>query len=190
MYDLAGLLLVAALPSRNLAWHAGKLAGLAALTTVGLAGFFGWVQFNNFEDDPVPLQNSWPMAEIGQRFDAVWAAHVDAPLRIVGGDPWPAGLVGIDSADQPAMFSNLDTREAPTMTPDRIRRQGMLVVWLKGKPPPAEWIGGRVTGAETFEWSSRAASTPIEIDYAIIPPGAFSGAFPAQSGAPPVDGEP
>ena len=67
--------------------------------------------------------------------------------------------------------------KSPWITPDRLRRQGALVVWEMSPgragltPSLARLVAGRTTSVETFEWRWIQGVEPLQIGYAIIPPG-------------------
>jgi 4-amino-4-deoxy-L-arabinose transferase-like glycosyltransferase len=121
---------------------------------------------------PSPGQYAYPQAKIAHALTKIWHAELHRPLRIVGGDPYTASLVGVASEDRPSMFSDLDTAESPAITPARIAREGMLIVWQDsvGWAPPPQWLAGRAIRRKLVRWSKRPDARPIEIRYAIIPP--------------------
>ena len=82
---------------------------------------------------------SWPQSEISKRFAAIWARETGRPLRIVSGDNWVAGLVGITATDRPSILNNGDPALSPWITRERLEREGMLIVWEAGSKriPPA-----------------------------------------------------
>jgi hypothetical protein len=70
------------------------------------------------------------------------------------------------------MFSELDPIESPAITPERIAREGMLIVWQDGFgwTPPAEWLAGREVKTKPVRWSKAPGAQPILFHYVIVPP--------------------
>jgi hypothetical protein len=121
---------------------------------------------------PQPGQYYYPEAEIGRTFSDIWHKEVQRPLRIVGGDHYTAALVGVRAEDRPSMFSDLNPVESPAITPERIAREGMLIVWQDdfNFTPPPEWLAGREVRVENIPWSDAPDAQPIAIHYVIVPP--------------------
>jgi hypothetical protein len=72
----------------------------------------------------------WRQAEIARRFGEIWARETAGrPLRIVNGRNWVADLVGVTASDHPSIFNHGNLTWSPWITPERIARQGMLIVW-------------------------------------------------------------
>jgi len=120
----------------------------------------------------LPGQYYYPEAEIAETFTKIWHEAVQQPLKIVGGNHYTAALVGVRSEDRPSMFSDLNPIESPAITPDRIAREGMLIVWQDGYKwtPPAEWLAGREVKQQEIPWSDAPGAQPIVIHYVIVPP--------------------
>lgn len=117
----------------------------------------------------------WPQAEIAERMSAVWARETGRPLRIVTGDSWVAGLVGLTAKDGPSILDHGDLKLSPWITPARIDAEGMLVVWdARSKDDPPEVLkpalASRAIKEETFAWPRSKGRPPLVIRYAVIPP--------------------
>jgi 4-amino-4-deoxy-L-arabinose transferase-like glycosyltransferase len=171
MYSLMGLVLLEFWPGavlRRVTLRAA-LVPLAAMAFMAVSTGRDLIQDARGE---VPGQYAYPQAKIAHRLTKVWHTAMHRPLAIVGGDPYTASLVGVDSKDRPSMFSDLDPRESPAITPERIARDGMLIVWQDdlGWSPPASWLQGRHVGLKLIRWSKDPRSKPIAIRYAIVPP--------------------
>jgi len=174
MFSFLGLLLLAVWPRATAPRPGFRAVSVALLASVAMGAQFAWEQHLNYTDSDAPGQYSFPATRIAARFGKIWRHQTHAPLLIVGGDPLTASLAGLNSHWWPSMFSDLDPQESPAMTPERIAREGMLLVWRVdgGWAPPPEWTKGRVTGEQRFIWSKSPKAKPVLIDYAIIPPGA------------------
>ncbi len=121
-----------------------------------------------------PLRVSWPQAEISKRFAAIWARETGRPLRIVAGDDWIAGLVGISAKDRPSILSRGNPAFSPWITPDRLERDGMLIVWdaKTGRiPEPLRpLVAAHPARQERFSWRRSKDRGDLVIGYAIVPP--------------------
>lgn len=117
----------------------------------------------------------WPQAEMAERMGAIWARETGRPLRIVTGNSWVAGLVGLSSRDRPSILDEGDLKLSPWVTPGRIAAEGMLVVWdARAKEPPEPLRGATApypVKEETFTWPLGSRRPPLVIRYAIVPPG-------------------
>lgn len=178
LFTLSGLLIIAlcAAPPRmralkRLALGAGALLVLAPIGH-GAAALLGEAMRDK------PLRTQWPQAEIAARMSALWREQTGAPLRIVAGDIWTAGLVAYSAPGAPSVFTGADPGKSPWITRDRLRREGALAVWASAgetpaAPPPglAALIGEQALGAETFPWPRHPSRPPLILRYAILPPG-------------------
>jgi len=126
----------------------------------------------------------WRIDPIAQTAEAIWHETVPGPLGIVGGEDGVAQLAGLEATDQPSIFTTLDRRLAPWITDQRLRDQGMLLVWPQGwrlSQQQQAWIAGLPVKTVPFDWSLKAP--PLEISFAVIPPGRAS--FPGDPPGPP-----
>ena len=116
----------------------------------------------------------WPQAEMADRMSAVWTRETGRPLRIVTGDSWVAGLVGLTAKDRPSLLDYGDLKLSQWITPARIDAEGMLVVWdARSKDPPEALQSALVSRAikeEIFAWPRSKGRPPLVIRYAVIPP--------------------
>jgi hypothetical protein len=173
MYSLAGLLIVAALPGLRGSDPARRaLLGIAIVISLGAVTSYSAHIYGHRHGSGTAKRDAWPAVAISQRFDRIWHQNIGAPLRIVGGDVWIAGLAGLDSVDQPSLYPDLDLSMWPGGTEARIQRDGVLVLWGPGSEwqPPTELLQRYPHGREMFQWSDTPTAKPIEIDYLIIAP--------------------
>jgi hypothetical protein len=121
------------------------------------------------------IRVQWPQAEIADRLGRVWARKTGgAPLRIVSGEIWVAGLVGVTAMDRPSMFTLGEFRLSPWITRERLEREGALVVWNARRPIVPDTLrplidAGR-SGEERFKWPGGSRRPDLVIGYAIVPP--------------------
>ena len=172
MFNLVGLLAVALaadrfrpLALRRIAVFAGVLllvVPLAYALVIGLGPRFAGTL----------LRVQWPQAEIAERFDAVWARETGRPLRVVTGQNWVAGLIGLTAKDRPSIVNNGNLALSPWVTPSRIEAEGALVVWdARGQGLPAALaplLGSRPIGQERF--GRGKAGRELLINYVVVPP--------------------
>jgi len=117
-----------------------------------------------------PLRVNWPQAQISKRFVDIWTRETGRPLRIVGGNGWIAGLVGVTAADQPSIFSTGEFASipwSPWITPERLEREGALIVW----DARATWVDlGVPAREERFRSKQLIDGGEIVIRYVLVLP--------------------
>lgn len=173
MVVLSGLLAVALLSDRFSADRLRRTAigaGVLILLVSGL--YFAHMRYGlAFTGDP--LRGNWPQARISETLEQRWQEETGAPLRIVAGDIWTAGLVGLGDTNPPSVLIDGDYEISPWVTPADVARDGALVVWSEEPPPTlSALVDGAVLGRLTVRAPyARANTAPnIVINYAIIPP--------------------
>ena len=175
MLNLVGLLIVLPLRRRLDRQVLTRIASAAlALTIILPLGYAGALVVQPYLDAQRPPRALWPQAALSRRMTAIWSEATHSPLKIVGGDDWVAGLVGLDTPDRPSIYTGLDPRIAPWVTPERLAKQGVLVLWEdRGNGMPAGMqtlAAGNSHGEEGFAWSRSSKARPLKIGYIIIPP--------------------
>jgi len=175
MWNLSGLLIVYAAQSR---WPNVRLA---ALTTGVAAAFvifpFCYVVANTLGPELLgkPSRTQWPDRALAAAFAAEFQNRTGQPLHIVAGDGWLAGLIAMRDPARPSVFTDGNMKEAPWITPDRLRRQGAIVVWQADRPMPAglrRLPDVKVIGTKTFAWPDEPKLPPLAIGWGIVRPGA------------------
>lgn len=171
MYDLVGLVAVAYL-GRNLTgrgmrrlviWAFGMILFTAAFHTTFVE--VTCVYSKRLE------RICMPGPKVAARLQSDWHKAVKAPLGIVAGDEFWMMATGAFASDRPSMFTDFSRVDAPWITPARLHRQGMLVVWNDTPPGPdiRKWIGDLPVQHESFVW--QAGRPPVTVSYVIVPPG-------------------
>jgi len=184
MYNLVGPLAIALLGQRLGPVELRRLTVLALLCVVGVSSAYAATRWTSCNILGRLQPMCWPARSISQTAEAIWHETVPGPLGIVGGDDTAARLAGLEAPDQPSIFTTLDRRLAPWITDQRLRDQGMLLVWPKGwklSPQQQAWTAGLAVKTMPFDWSLKAP--PLEINFAVIPPGRTS--FPGDPPGPP-----
>lgn len=174
MFNLAGILAVALTCERFDSSALRRIAVSAAVVIVVVPSAYALVLTAGPSRAGAPLRVSWPQAEISKRFAAIWTRETGRPLRIVAGDDWIAGLVGVTAKDRPSILSRGSPALSPWITPDRLEREGMLIVWdvKTGRiPEPLRaLVAARPVRQERFMWRRSKDRGDLVIGYAIVPP--------------------
>jgi 4-amino-4-deoxy-L-arabinose transferase-like glycosyltransferase len=174
MFNLAGILAIA-LTSRHFDGEAlRRIAVCAGVLLIVLPLGYAVIIVAWPSRAGAPLRVNWPQAEISERFVDLWTRETGQPLRIVSGNRWIAGLVGVTAADNPSILSGVDLTASPWITPERLEREGMLVVWDARNPRMPRHllplINSRPVKEERFGWKPSIDGGDFIIHYAIIPP--------------------
>jgi 4-amino-4-deoxy-L-arabinose transferase-like glycosyltransferase len=121
-----------------------------------------------------PLRVNWPQVEISERMSSIWARETHHPLRIVSGDDWIAGLVGLTAKDEPSIYTEGNRVLSPWITPKRLEDEGMLIVWDANTNRIPIHLRSLVASLpaqqERFKWPLSAGGSDLVIGYAIIAP--------------------
>ncbi|MDR3494781.1 MAG: hypothetical protein P4L82_09265, partial [Ancalomicrobiaceae bacterium] len=176
MFNLSGLLVVFAWGHEPDAARLRKLVAGALAVAVSTAALGGLEAVASRGLGFPPTRIDWPQAAIADVLFDTWDAATDhKPLKVVSGDKWIAGLVGISATDDPSILTDLWLDASPWITPERVARDGMLVMCHLPTSPIAsacKAVMARFPGGQrSFRYSDNPAAKPIVIDYAIVPPG-------------------
>jgi 4-amino-4-deoxy-L-arabinose transferase-like glycosyltransferase len=122
-----------------------------------------------------PVRVAWPAKTIAERFAGIWSKETGQPLKLVAGEAWLAGLVGIPHPDRPSVFTDADLTISPWVTETRAKREGVLLLWetrtADGLPATMrQMIGTRAVRTEKFAVRGGRGDPSIELAYVIIPP--------------------
>jgi len=174
MLNLIGLLAMLALRRRLSPIALRRIAAAALFLAVVVPLAYAGIYVARLErGEPHPPRPLWPQAAIAARMSDIWRRATNAPLRIVGGSPWLAGLVALTAPDQPTIYANFDQIASPWVSDERLAREGVLVVWedRDGLPPAGQaLVGGRTAGDEDFRWSPANSAQPLKLHYVVVPP--------------------
>jgi 4-amino-4-deoxy-L-arabinose transferase-like glycosyltransferase len=172
MFNLVGLLAVALTASRFDS-RALKRIAIAALTLViAIPIAYGIAVAVPMRSKP-PSRVQWPGTEIAERMAGIWDRSTQgAPLRIVAGENWIAGLVGLRHKDRPHLLTNADIVYSPWISPRQLEAEGMLVLWDDEKAPIDlhPYINAHTQQWELEIFRSPSSRRDIRIRYIVVPP--------------------
>lgn len=171
MYNLVGVVVLAFFGHRLGAIEMRRLAICAFALIVAVSSAYAALRWTGCNLRGRMDAVCWPARPISQEAEAVWHAAVPGRLDIVGGDTNLAMLAGLNAYDKPSIFTDLNMRFAPWITRQRLRDNGMLLIWSGSAVPPQlrAWVGDLPVKTVPFNWSLKAA--PVLVSFAVIPPG-------------------
>lgn len=151
------------------------MAGIAiAANLVMLVAYGAYYHIANQHSARPQRWEDWPQQEMTAALEARWNAETHgAPLRIVGGPLHFSGAIAFWADGEPSLFENLDPSLSPWITPQRIAREGMLLVWEPGDL--SDSVVGKWTSRykeETLDlvWSKSPAAKLVTLHYVVVPP--------------------
>jgi len=174
MVVLSGLLIVALMHNKFSTDRLKRIAIGAGVLIVVVSGlYFGHMRYG-LALTGKPLRGNWPQHEISETLQARWNAETNnAPLRVVAGDIWEAGLVGLDDPNPPSVLIWGDYEIAPWVRPQEVEQYGALVVWSGDQPEALATFARDLTFQDITFYGVGAQTEnarPITIHYAIIQP--------------------
>ena len=148
--------------------------GLALAIILPLAYAAAIPTINRYTSAPL-LRVNWPEAAIARDVLQAWKAATDKPLRIVVGSTWAAGLVALNHPDRPSIFTDGIQPYAPWISPERLQREGALVVWIEGRtsgetPVLDALIGTRPVQSIPIALTRAKRTHPTVLKYVVLPP--------------------
>lgn len=116
------------------------------------------------------MRMTWPMQDIAEAALSAWHEQTDAPLKIVSGEFWLAGMIANGGNERPSVIYDGQLSLSPWIDPASLERDGVLYVW-SGQEPPA-WMD--LTRGEIVSGTLPVTGVAIPEDgigYAIRKPG-------------------
>jgi len=133
------------------------------------------------------LTVSEPASAMGRFFADTFASRTGHPLAVVTGEIGPAAIVALAAPSRPSVYFDEDPQRSPSVTPDDIRRNGAVVVWLtpdtNPKPPPdiQTLFPGLVPEVpQVFERQVQGRMPSLRVGWAVIRPAQTAAAAAAQ----------
>lgn len=174
MWDLTGLLIVYAMKPRWPFVSMHKLLSWIGALFVVLPLCYVLATSWGPELEGFPSRTEWPDRAMANAFSKEWKAHVNSSLDIIAGNAWLAGLIAMRLHQQPSVFIDASYYKSPWITPQRLQREGALVVWqIRKTAAPPERLnlkGLRVMGEKDFPWPRQPTSSPLRVGWGIVPP--------------------
>jgi len=172
MWNLAGLLIVYLCRPR---WPRAELWRLAVCVAIAFVLLpVGYVLATStvpaLQGKPSRVQ--WPDRAMANAFDNAYVQETGRPLKIIAADGWLGGLVAMRDPLRPSVYTDGALREAPWITPERLARDGALVLWRGDRPIPPRLLalrGLKVIGSKSFTWPKVPSAKPLVIGWGIIP---------------------
>ena len=181
MWNLSAVLLLAGFAPE---WLARKRVALGralalwlAAITLAMVWYLGW----SWQGRAQPARMGWPAQALGDQAQRQWQQLASCPLRVVAGSIWEAGLVAEGVRPMAAVLVDVNPVYSPSITPERLRREGALLVWHVGdydgapaapvldQAPPGSW---RVSQGEwQIPWPRHVGGASLHIAWrAYVPP--------------------
>jgi hypothetical protein len=184
MFNLSGLLAVHLLAGRLAQFHARRFAVAVAALLIAVSVAYGFAALFGAALTGRPKRTDWPDRALASSLEEAWRRSTGCPLRIVAGDSWLAGLVSLRAGERPAVVLDGDLAISPWVTPERLRREGALLVWRvdgseTGIPRALAHFGA--AGAQNFlafPWPGAARIPPLRIGWAVLAPSSCAGTGP------------
>ena len=173
MFNLTGLLAIAMSGARFHPRSLQRIAAVALGLVVAIPVAYAVFVSMPFRTGKPPLRVLWSGPEISARMSAVWdQATGGAPLRIVAGENWVAGLIALPLGDRPHLLSDVNLARSPWISARQLEDQGMLVVWEERKAPidMQPYINARTEEWRFEKFTAPSSRIPIEIGYIVVPP--------------------
>jgi 4-amino-4-deoxy-L-arabinose transferase-like glycosyltransferase len=174
MFNFVGMLAVALTLDRFRPKALKLIALTAAVLLLVVPVGYALVALLWFPMTDKPLRVNWPQAELAERMTSIWESETHRPLRIVSGDNWIAGLVGLTANGKPSIFTEGNRILSPWITLKRLEDEGMLIVWdaQSNRIPDRlrALVASQPARRERFKWPLSAGRSDLVIGYAIIEP--------------------
>lgn len=175
MFNLLGLMVVGMAGRQFPPLALRRIALCAAALLVLLPAVYAAVIWANARGPFTPMRVTWPQAEIAERLSGAWAEATGRPLRIVTGDDWVAGLVGLTARDRPSILNQGNFAHSPWITPERLAAEGALVVWDPSRTDRlSKATKARISSVPAsevrFAWPHAKDRADLVIAYAIVAP--------------------
>lgn len=175
MLSLAGLAAVAWLGSRLDATALRRIVIGAFALLIAVPTAYGAALQKPSEKLLTPKRTNWPQAEVAAEVQRIWRQTTNAPLRIVAGDLWAAGMIAAHAADRPSVLVDGSLRYSSWIDRQRIEREGFMAVWWRAaQDPPTDlraWIGERIDGQLVFRMRGSDRGQTAIVLYTIVKPG-------------------
>jgi hypothetical protein len=135
------------------------------------------------------LKVAQPATAMGRFFADSFERRTGRPLAVVTGDARTAALIALAAPSRPSVYFADDPARSPWVTPDDIRRNGAVVVWLTADTTPTPPPDIQARFPDLVPELPRAFDRPVQgrlpvlrVGWGVIRPGSVaSAAAPATS---------
>ena len=100
-----------------------RVAGAVMIAVVLLSPLLGYIRF--VTDTRAAIE---PREEVAVEMTRLWRAKFGQPLKLVAGSTAFASAVPYYSPDHPSQFIGFSEKHAPWVTPERLAREGLLII--------------------------------------------------------------
>ncbi len=115
-----------------------------------------------------------PHLEAAQAAIALWREKTGTPLRFAGGDRMSSLSITFRSGEDTSEFNGFNMRWSPSVTPEKLKRHGLLVLCANSIPSCLEGVGPFLTPRSTRQEIAVAKNVPdapvVGYTVFIIPP--------------------
>ena len=176
MSTLSGLLAVSVCSPRFTSWTYARLLRIAAIAFLATPAVYLYDTLAGSRDSDRyrPQQAAWPADAIAEQALAGWAKATNAPLRIVIGETRVAGIAALQAPSRPSLLTYGEFWRAPWVTPERLKREGALLVWSDPggtNPQQMRTLAGEAPIHNVqIPWPRAPKKSPLKLYFAIIPP--------------------
>ena len=176
MSTTSGLLAIALASGRFTESGFRRLISGAAAVLIGIAAVYAADSLlgNRAQGRYRPQQASWPAVEIAHLALQAWSQEAGAPLHVVVGETRLAGVVALAAPTDPSVLSEGEYWRSPWVTPERVKREGALIIWSEpgGLPPNRmrELAGTATIHHAEVAWPRAPGKPPLQLFYAVKRP--------------------
>lgn len=117
-----------------------------------------------------------PGHDIAEMLSSKWREEMGTDLPYVAGDMWSAANVALHAGERPSMFYQHDRALSPWINLDDVQDKGVMLVWRGDRATLPDELAKYYPdidrdGTQTFPAFVYGSIPPIQINWAIIPPG-------------------
>lgn len=118
----------------------------------------------------------YPVQEVADAVAAQWRMRTDAPLALIAGETWEAGMVALNVSPRARVVIDATLDKAPGVDAGMLARCGAMVVWdtTREAELPAAVIRLREAGIErgtvAVAWSDASRARPIVLGWSMLAP--------------------
>ncbi|MEI6572316.1 MAG: glycosyltransferase family 39 protein [Alphaproteobacteria bacterium] len=143
MFTPLGLLIVMEL-GREWSIDMVRRAALTSCSLIVLVGI-GFALHSHLIFGGATPRTNWPMRAIASEAQSAWKTSTSAPLAIIGGTPWIAGLAVVETPLRNSMIIGDTLDHSPWIAIDDVRAKGVLFLFSGDRQTAPTLCTGAVT---------------------------------------------